>query len=67
MWPAENIMQSMWPAVLCRFSTPDLTHQVCYRSLSQSKVTTRSVADNYNAKPIACTNRHVTIVAVLVL
>ena len=24
MWPAENIMQSMWPAVLSRFPTPDL-------------------------------------------
>ena len=24
MWPAENIMQSMWPAVLCWFPTPVL-------------------------------------------
>ena len=22
MWPAENIMQSMWSALLCRFPTP---------------------------------------------
>ena len=22
MWPAKNIMQSMWLAVLCRFPTP---------------------------------------------
>ena len=24
MWPAESIMQSMWPAMLCRFPTPAL-------------------------------------------
>ena len=24
MWPAENIMQSMRPAMLCRFPTPVL-------------------------------------------
>ena len=25
MWPAENTMQSMRPAVLCRFPTPVLS------------------------------------------
>ena len=30
MWPAENIMQSMWSAVLYRFPTPALTdHHLC--------------------------------------
>ena len=30
MWPAENIMQSMWPAVLYRFPTPALRYlHVC--------------------------------------
>ena len=26
MWPAKSIMQSMRPAMLCRFSTPVLQH-----------------------------------------
>ena len=28
MWPAESIMQSMRPAMLCRFPTPDLDHNL---------------------------------------
>ena len=26
MWPAKSIMQSMRPAMPCRFPTPDLAH-----------------------------------------
>ena len=46
MWPAENIMQPMWPAELCRFPTPALGDGEYMTILSYQSPTTLSESRN---------------------